>query len=108
MLRIKPFRIVVSCVCAFFVYAMNRDEAISASTAKQANKRRKNFTESINTTSSALVSLVLQLWSMGVISAPIVQSIAAICVAEVLACGETPSQALVSLQKVGTKGAHLN
>ena len=87
---------------------MNRDEAISACTAKQANKRRKKFTEPIDTTSSVLVSLLLQLWSLGVISAPIVQRIAAVCVGEVLASGGTPSHTLRSLEKVGTNGAHPN
>ena len=55
-----------------------------------------------------LVSLLLQLWSWGVLSAPVVQRIAAACVSEVLASGGIPSDTLLVLQGVGSAGAHPN
>ena len=85
----------------------SRDEAISACKDKQTRKRRK-FSGDIVPSKSIMVTLLLQLWSWGVLSAPIVQRIAHVGVAEVVASGGTPSETLLALADVGTKGAHPN
>ena len=82
-----------------------RDEAIAATTAK---RQGRTYGGKVYATSSVLVSLLLQFWAWGVLSAPIVQRIAAACVSEVEASGGIPSDTLVALQTIGTSGAHPN
>ena len=85
-----------------------RDEAIAATTAKRQGRTRRTYGGKVYATSSVLVSLLLQFWAWGVLSAPIVQRIAAACVSEVEASGGIPSDTLVALQTIGTSGAHPN
>ena len=85
-----------------------RDEAIAATTATRQARKRRKYGGKVYATSSVPVSLLLQFWSWGVLSAPILQRIVAACVSEVEASGGVPSDTLVALQAIGTSGAHPN